>query len=430
VSCSSQVQHAQNRASSTSEKKSVIAITPASSSPSTRMNVILKLVQQALPKRQPREEPPFTPSQRPRLLAAADESTCPLDKDQLLDEVFSYVGAGEYIYLAGVCRRWKGRYIKLCYNQAAVGQTDKLRTSYKSSIVTAARLQLALRSGLTVQELVEGERRFAEDVIRYSINPISVLSLAKVYDLRWSVCYPEVAAEANNLELLQWLHEHGCKWRAYEVLIAAAASGNTDMLKWLQQHTETWSDAWKTNLLRVAAAHGNCAAIKFLRVQNARWPTQLHEVAAVSLDVNTGNIEELKQRCWPVASVALALADGFSWAYYNGDCQDLAPHLYDCTAEARGGVHSDVNCDAKCARKNAHQVFELVHVHGCPCTCGAAAAAAVADPPVAAAALDWAQAVAAAAAAEEEAAAAAAVADFDAANDLQFAEVDEIVVDE
>jgi Ankyrin repeats (3 copies) len=380
---------------------------------STSMNSILKLMQRALPKQQFKEEPFTSPS--PKRLAA-DESTCPLDKDQLLDEVFSYVGIGEYIYAGGVCRRWKGRYIKLCYNQAAADQKDKLRTSYKSSIATAARLQLALRCGLTVQELAADEWRFARNVVTYSLNPIAVLSLAKTYDLSWAVCYTEVAAEANNLQLLQWLHEHGCKWRAYEVLIAAAASGNTEMLKWLQQHTDTWSDAYKANMLRVAAAQGHCAAMKFLRAQNASWPTQFHEVAAVDMPGLPGNVD-MRYSCWPVASVALALENGFQWAQYTGECRDLTPQLYGCTAEARYGVHSDVTCDAMCARKNANLVFELVHAHGCPCTCGTAPAvaalAAAAAPAAAPVAAPVPAPMALAAVADEPEAAAAAVAGAD-----------------
>jgi hypothetical protein len=115
-----------------------------------------------------------------------------------------------------------------------------------------------------------------------------------------------------------------------------------------------------------------------------------------------------------------ALANGFSWADYTGGCQDLAAQLYSCTAEARYGVHSDVTCDAHCARKNAHLVDELVHAYGCPCTCNAAAAAAVAPvaapvaaPVVAAPVAAVAQDVVVAAAAED---AAAAEADGDAAN--------------
>jgi hypothetical protein len=76
-----------------------------------------------------------------------------LDKDELLDTVFSYVGVGDYFFAAGVCRRWRGRYLKLCYNEAAADKAEKLRTTYSSAFMTAARLQLAFKSGLEVEEL-------------------------------------------------------------------------------------------------------------------------------------------------------------------------------------------------------------------------------------------------------------------------------------
>eukprot|EP00953_Heterococcus_sp_UTEX-ZZ885_P020444 11439-Heterococcus_DN1.PRE.2 len=170
-----------------------------------------------------------------------------------------------------------------------------------------------------------------------------------------------------------------------------------------------------------AATQGHCAAMKFLRAQNASWPTQFHEVAVV-LPGFPGNVD-MRFNCWPVASVALALANGFSWADYTGGCQDLAAQLYSCTAEARYGVHSDVTCDAQCARKNAHLVNELVHAHGCPCICGTApavAAAPVAAPvvsPVIAAAVALLLAgVADEPAAAQDAVVAAAEADGDAGN--------------
>jgi hypothetical protein len=47
----------------------------------------------------------------------ADSSRSPLDDDEILDTVFSYVGIGDYIYTGAVSRRWKGRYTKLCYTE-------------------------------------------------------------------------------------------------------------------------------------------------------------------------------------------------------------------------------------------------------------------------------------------------------------------------
>jgi hypothetical protein len=34
--------------------------------------------------------------------------------NQVLDTVFNFVGVGDYYYVAGVCRNWRGRYLTLC----------------------------------------------------------------------------------------------------------------------------------------------------------------------------------------------------------------------------------------------------------------------------------------------------------------------------
>jgi hypothetical protein len=67
-----------------------------------------------------------------RTRIAAGRDAFPLEKDEILDEVFSFVGLGEYYYVASVSRRWRGRYIKLCYTKATADVSDKLRISHKS----------------------------------------------------------------------------------------------------------------------------------------------------------------------------------------------------------------------------------------------------------------------------------------------------------
>jgi hypothetical protein len=55
----------------------------------------------------------------------ADDSVSPLDKDVILDTVFSYVGIKDYIYAAGVSRHWRVRYLKLCYSAAAANLSKR-----------------------------------------------------------------------------------------------------------------------------------------------------------------------------------------------------------------------------------------------------------------------------------------------------------------
>jgi uncharacterized phage infection (PIP) family protein YhgE len=85
-----------------------------------------------------------------------DSSASALDRDVILDTVFSYVGIKEYVYTAAVSRRWRGRYIKLCYSNVKSKKdkkANKLLTSHRSAARTAARLQLAFDSGLTIAGL-------------------------------------------------------------------------------------------------------------------------------------------------------------------------------------------------------------------------------------------------------------------------------------
>jgi hypothetical protein len=103
---------------------------------------------------------------------------------KLLDSVFSYVGVGDYFFAAGVCRRWRGSYIKLCYNEAAADQADKLRTTYSSAFMTAARLQLAFRNGLEA-EMLHHHEGLADVIVKNSLEPIEALTVAKTYDMRY-----------------------------------------------------------------------------------------------------------------------------------------------------------------------------------------------------------------------------------------------------
>jgi hypothetical protein len=63
-------------------------------------------------------------SKRARIAAGGD--AFPLEKDEILDGVFSFVGLGEYFFAAGLSRRWKGRYIKLSQKQLLMSMTSSV----------------------------------------------------------------------------------------------------------------------------------------------------------------------------------------------------------------------------------------------------------------------------------------------------------------
>jgi hypothetical protein len=47
----------------------------------------------------------------------SNSTIAPLDKDDILDGVLSYVGGCDHLYTGGVNRHWKGRYIQYCASQ-------------------------------------------------------------------------------------------------------------------------------------------------------------------------------------------------------------------------------------------------------------------------------------------------------------------------
>eukprot|EP00953_Heterococcus_sp_UTEX-ZZ885_P029644 15720-Heterococcus_DN1.PRE.3 len=166
--------------------------------------------------------------QRKRVCVVDDSSVrSPLDKDEILDEVFSYVGVGDYFFVAGVCRKWRDRYLQYCCRRAAastwLSEACKTNTTYKSAFMTAARLQLAFQCGLDLEGLHEHEW-LSHDIASYSIEPIEALIVAKTYDMRYPDDLARAAAFNGRLQLLQWLHEHRCHWPESLVLVNAAGS--------------------------------------------------------------------------------------------------------------------------------------------------------------------------------------------------------------
>jgi hypothetical protein len=43
-----------------------------------------------------------------------ENSASPLDRDDVLTDVFSFVGGGDHLYTGGVCRKRRGRYMQCC----------------------------------------------------------------------------------------------------------------------------------------------------------------------------------------------------------------------------------------------------------------------------------------------------------------------------
>jgi hypothetical protein len=270
--------------------------------------------------------------------------TAPLDRDELLDHVFSFVGGGDHLYVGGVCRRWRGLYMQYCAQNSTSELDTKLVTRHRSVLMTESRLQLALSSGLSLEGYTFDSWTRADLICGQSLEPTKVLTLLRLHGVPWSTLLCDGVAYCNKLTLLQWLHSHSCPWDTWELLNAASAGGSIAMLEWLVTVTTPWSADLKLFMLNVAARFSRLAVALWLRADGADWPT--------AFSVESGHDDAKQKMCWSVSAVQWALSCGSGWLDWK--CEDYAADQY-------GLIN---------LQQQAAELLTWAHANGCPCTCG------------------------------------------------------------
>jgi hypothetical protein len=193
-----------------------------------------------------------------------DSSVLPLDRDDILGEVFSFVGGGDHLYVSGISRRWRGRYIQYCVRNSTSELDGKLMTRQGSVLMTESRLQLALSSGLTVKDWTFDKRSRAALICCYSLEPEEVLTLLRAHGVPWCPLLCEAAAHYSKLPLLRWLHANSCPWDEDFLLVGASMGGSVALLEWLMTAISSWSRIIKTHMLIVAGCANRLEAAQWL----------------------------------------------------------------------------------------------------------------------------------------------------------------------
>jgi hypothetical protein len=301
--------------------------------------------------------------QRARL---TDDLIPALARNEVLDTIFSFVGIGEYYYIAGVCRNWRGRYLTFCHHTPAKQSKDIRQpyTSCSSIVATAARLQLALDNGLTVAQLQAEHSVLSDAIAIRSLEPRKVITLARLYGMQWSDHLTYCAAYYRQYELLKWLHKCGCPWDLEDFATEARETQDLEHTKQLFAVTAPWPADKLTILMQHAALYDNLDTIKWLHEQGTEWPTRFYD--------NWGAPD---RDCWSLECAQWAVANGSTWLEWR--CQDLANEYYHCRSTISEHAGEACRCTPACPRKQASALLQWAHENGCPCTCNEAAAAAL-----------------------------------------------------
>jgi hypothetical protein len=222
----------------------------------------------------------------------------------------------------------------------------KFVTRHRSVLMSASRLQLAIRSGCDVSRLTFEGWLHAEFVCKDSLEPQQVLTIVRLHGVPWSSTLCAVAARYCKLSLLQWLHASSCPGHREGVLRQASRGGSVAVLAWLHTVTPPWSADVKTTMLNRAGWCDELAAAEWLRAQGAEWPQAFAGICACF-----GSTATLTQ-CWSLSAAQWAIGSGSGWL--NWKCEDYAQTNF---------AHTD-------HKKHAADVLQWAHANGCPCTCG------------------------------------------------------------
>jgi hypothetical protein len=224
-----------------------------------------------------------------------------LDKDVVLDTIFTFLGVNEYLYIGGVCRRWRGRYISICCKARSSADVSATKTLHSATFATVARFELELDCGLQIR---------SEEAEKTARVPF-FKDLARVRGAAWHGTMSKDAAYYRDFELLKWLYKSGCIWNTHAIalqLLGMLQKGEQRllMLQWLEQlpGSPPLGQWHKAVLLFDAGMFSNLKAAEYLLAQGAEWPKSFTAFGWHGAYVYC---------TWPVSSARWALSQGYSW---------------------------------------------------------------------------------------------------------------------
>eukprot|EP00611_Tribonema_gayanum_P025758 TRINITY_DN5963_c0_g1_i2.p1 TRINITY_DN5963_c0_g1~~TRINITY_DN5963_c0_g1_i2.p1 ORF type:complete len:351 (-),score=66.49 TRINITY_DN5963_c0_g1_i2:2276-3328(-) len=212
----------------------------------------------------------------------------PLDTDNTLGLILSFVGKGNWLFVAGVSRKWRAIYASgvssagdagaeagpaagpaaAVASPADVNAASMQRTTFASALSTVPTLQMAHACGLNMDHLNErGIYSFCRTA--GEVGSKEVLLWAREHGMRWNACVCGGATQQDRLAILRWLRlEQDCPWEIRFVARTAAERGMVTLLEWVMSQPDA-QVLTNTYLSLAASAGGSIPVLEWLLARGA-----------------------------------------------------------------------------------------------------------------------------------------------------------------
>jgi F-box domain len=161
----------------------------------------------------------------------------PLRERAILQQIFSYVGLREWLYIAGVCSGWRALYLQLLASQPEAkvphfkrrfyDTVIQIQTTHAAALASVSRLELALQCGLSYSD-----RRLVEQAGAMCTRERLQQLIKNGLGLKASLCTG--AARAGRVRTLTWLKQQRYPLDLHAVCAAALRHAHLQVLDWVR----------------------------------------------------------------------------------------------------------------------------------------------------------------------------------------------------
>lgn len=216
---------------------------------------------------------------------------------ELLANILSFVGDGNYIYSALTCSTFENAFslntsqknTNLSHVVSSISCTNyfikETRAKTCDQILLLFKAAVEYEKMDVIQYLYE--KYEWEDGVKHGDKGLELSRISakngsiKVLKFLRSNCFScdsritSLAAEFGHLNILQYAHENSCPWKP-DVCFKAAAAGHFEVLQYAREHGCPW-DAWTCI---AAAESGHLDIVKWAKFNSCPWNSFVAEKAA------------------------------------------------------------------------------------------------------------------------------------------------------